>query len=317
MADISTTQASTTAAAGSARTTESTTGLLYREAYQRALIASKGLSEDELLHVNIDLPSAVITAAGALPEILALRARVAEELPKFDLSKFDLLETYALAAGQAHMQFLGASAPPEDLLALNEEATKLRDTLQSDAQALANRGIINGDKLSAFKGATGYKNVAFDLMGLSSLLRDHWDAISNKTALQLSELDHADVLGKQLTDAVGAREQAPAAAAEVSLQRQRNFTLFSRTYDQVRRAISYLRWDEEDVERIAPSLYAGRGGSRRKDVTPTAPTTPPATTAPASPAAAAAPSAPATAAPAAKPATQSSGLPSGNPFAEN
>ncbi|WP_438004954.1 hypothetical protein [Sorangium sp. So ce321] len=31
-------------------------------------------------------------------------------------------------------------------------------------------------------------------------------------------------------------------------------------YDQTRRAVSYLRWNEGDAETIAPSLYKGRGG---------------------------------------------------------
>ncbi|WP_437293039.1 hypothetical protein [Sorangium sp. So ce426] len=31
-------------------------------------------------------------------------------------------------------------------------------------------------------------------------------------------------------------------------------------YDQTRRAIAYLRWNEGDADTIAPSLYKGRGG---------------------------------------------------------
>jgi hypothetical protein len=326
MADVSVTQTSIPAVGASAPaaptvgatapTAEPTTGLLYRDAYQRALPASKAIAQDELLPVNVDVPSAVITAAGALPEILALRAQVVEELPKFDISYFDLLETHALAAGQAHMQFLGASGPAEDLIALNAEGTALRDTLYSDAVALSNRGIMNGEKLGAFKGATGYKNVAFDLMGLATLLRENWAQISGKTALQLSELDRADVLGKQLTDAVGAREQAPAVTAEVAVQRQRNFTVFSRTYDQVRRVISYLRWNEDDVDSIAPSLYAGRGGSRRKDV-PASTDVPPAagvTPAPVAPVGSA-PSVTGSASAVKPAAATATGLPGSNPFA--
>jgi hypothetical protein len=31
-------------------------------------------------------------------------------------------------------------------------------------------------------------------------------------------------------------------------------------YDQTRRAVAYLRWNEGDADAIAPSLYKGRGG---------------------------------------------------------
>ncbi|MEO7034766.1 MAG: hypothetical protein ABI548_12735 [Polyangiaceae bacterium] len=318
MADVSVTQTSNSVVGASAPAVDPATGLLYREAFLLALAASKAIPLDELLPVNVDVPSAVITASGALPQILALRAQVVEELPKFDISLFDLLETHTLAAGDAHLQFVGASGPPAELIALNEEGTALRDTLYSDAIALSNRGIINGEKLGVFKGATGYKNVAFDLLGLASVLRAHWNLISSKTALQLSELDHADVLGKRMTDAVGAREQAPSVTAEVALQRQRNFTLFSRSYDQIRRALSYLRWDAEDLENIAPSLFAGRGGRGRKDASPSTDVPAPVAGQAATPTApgGSVPTVATPAASAAKPAASaSSGLPGGNPFA--
>jgi hypothetical protein len=90
-----------------------------REAYDKTLQVAQAVPIDELLPVNIDLPTAVNTAVGRLPQILALRERVKEELPKFDLSHFDQLEQYALAAGHAHAKFLAASAPPGALADIN------------------------------------------------------------------------------------------------------------------------------------------------------------------------------------------------------
>jgi hypothetical protein len=58
--------------------------------------------------------------------------------------------------------------------------------------------------------------------------------------------------------AIGSREQAPAAIDEASNNRQRAFTLLLTAYSQVRRAITYLRWNEGDADSIAPSLYAAR-----------------------------------------------------------
>ena len=58
-------------------------------------------------------------------------------------------------------------------------------------------------------------------MGLSSLLRNNWDRIGSKTAITMAELDQAEELSRKLVAAVGAREQAPAVLAEVSVQRQR------------------------------------------------------------------------------------------------
>jgi hypothetical protein len=238
----------------------------FRDAYQRALPVAQALGEGDLVPLNIDLPTAVTTAIGSLGRLGTLRARIVQELPGFEIGHLDQLETYTLAAAHAHAVYLAASAPPEELTALAEQGAALRDTLYSDAVALAKRGIIPGERLSDFKANVGFKNLAFDLLGLATLLRQSWQQIASRTALVAAELEQAEALGEKLVAAVGAREQARGLVAEGAQQRQRVFSLFVRSYNQVRRAISYLRWDEGDLERIAPSLYGGR--KRRKVETP-------------------------------------------------
>lgn len=71
--------------------------------------------------------------------------------------------------------------------------------------------------------------------------------------------------------AVGVREQGPESVAEVTADRQRAYTLFVTSHDQVRRAISYLRWEQGDVDDIAPSLFAGK---KRRETEPEHPSTP-------------------------------------------
>jgi hypothetical protein len=289
--------------------------LLYREAFDQALPAAMAISEDELVPVNLDVPSAVATALGALPKIMTYREE-ASKLHGFDVAHFDQLQLRIFAVGHAHAKFLAASAPPEAIAALNERGIKLRDTMYHDAVALTHRGLIGADRIEEFKANVGYKNLAFDLLGLATLLRENWGTIASRTGVQLSELDEAELLGRQLMDAVGAREQAGATVAQVQEQRQRSFTLFSRSYDQVRRAIGYLRWDDE-IEEICPSLYAGRGGRRKEAPPPTKPVPDMTTLATGS----GSPSASTTAATSdaatsnRAPAAPGVGLPNGNPFA--
>jgi hypothetical protein len=52
---------------------------------------------------------------------------------------------------------------------------------------------------------------------------------------------------------------------EATLTRLRAFTLFSRVYEDVRRAVQYVRGKAGDADAIMPSLYAGRGPKRRND----------------------------------------------------
>jgi hypothetical protein len=207
----------------------------------------------------------------------------------------------------------------------------VRRVATTDAVALAGRGLISGDRIGDFKANVGYKNVTYDLVGLASLLKQNWGKIAGKTAIQASELDAAEALAGQLISALSARDQMPVLIASAAVQRQRNFTLFAQAYDQVRRAISYLRWDNEDLERIAPSLYGGRivnkktGDDTQPGATPAAGTTngaaasgsttvPPTTATHPAPVAVTPPNAVSPAAKAAAPAA--AGLPGAFPFVE-
>lgn len=131
---------------------------------------------------------------------------------------------------------------------------------------MAKRGIVDGERLKQLKGAVGFRNLATDLVSLGALVRENWTAIGGKTALSLADLDKAEVLGDRILTAVGLREQGPAVVAEAADIRQRAFSLFASAYDEARRAVNFLRWNEDDADTIAPSLYGGR--SRRKAADP-------------------------------------------------
>ncbi len=246
----------------------------FRAAYQQLIVEIRALPTSDVIPINIDIPTAVTTALGAMPEIRALRPRMAAEMPQFDIARFDKLEAYTLAAGHAHALWLAASAPTESIDELSQAATASRTLLLSDASALATRGIIDGQRLKDLKGPNSLRNLAFDLFALAAILRDNWTKIEGKTALQLVELEKAETLADRLLTAVGLREQGPAIIAASAENRQKAFTLFVKAYDHARRAVSFLRWDEDDVDTIAPSLYAGRGTGHRKNVPPPAPTPP-------------------------------------------
>jgi hypothetical protein len=93
-------------------------------------------------------------------------------VPKFDIDTFDMLETFALATGQAHAQYLAASAPAEPIQELYDELVKLRELLVSDVPALAKRRLLDGRTPRRAARSIGYKNVAFDAILLCAILRD-------------------------------------------------------------------------------------------------------------------------------------------------
>jgi hypothetical protein len=218
----------------------------------------RALREGELAALNLDTAAAVTTVLGALPKIRRLRDHLLA-LQGIDEALIDDLEDYASAAAEAHSRFRIATTRRDHLIPLNRKAAKLRETLKLDVQALVRRGLIEPARVASFKGRTGYKNVAFELIGYANLLRASWPRIEGRTAIPKQDIEEALRLGDALVRAAGERQQG-SAVAEASNIRQRAMTLLLRSYDEVRRAIAFLRRHEGDAERIAPSLRAGRGG---------------------------------------------------------
>lgn len=72
---------------------------------------------------------------------------------------------------------------------------------------------------------------------------------------------------------LGEREQGASRVPAAEL-RLRALTDLVRRYDEIRRMVSYLRWNEGDADDIAPSLYARRPGRKAQDDTQSTPVAP-------------------------------------------
>ncbi|MEP7122126.1 MAG: hypothetical protein ABJE95_14500 [Byssovorax sp.] len=220
------------------------------------------LAPESLGKINLDISQAVSISLGVLPGLAFLRPAMAR-LPDFEIACFDKLETYALGAWYAHLLALPPASATNPVQVLLEEASALRLVLLSDAEALAARGLLDADSVAAIRTGKGNLDTANDLVALSALMGAAWSTIEHKTGATLDEVHRAGDLGPLLIAALGVREDgATATPAEAADRRVRAFTLFSTAYDQVRRGVTYLRWNEGDADSLAPSLYKGRGGSR-------------------------------------------------------
>ena len=220
------------------------------------------LGPESLGKINLNISQAVSLALGVLPGLVFLRPAMAK-LPDFAIALFDKLETYALGAWYAHLLALPPASATNPVQLLLEEASDLRTRLLGDAEALAARGLLDLESVQGIRKGQGNMDIANDLVALSALMGASWDKIENKTAATALEVHRAGDLGPLLIAALGVREHgATATPAEAADRKVRAFTLFTGAYDQVRRAVSYLRWNEGDADSLAPSLYKGRGGSR-------------------------------------------------------
>lgn len=227
----------------------------FRDAYQTLLDEMLELAHDELLTINVDIPAAVTTVLAALPGIRALRPQVIAMTQRYDLERFDKLEAYTLAVAYANSLFLAASQPPDSIDALADEAASLRDVLVAEATTLAQRRIIDGHRLQDLRGANGRHNLAVDLFTLASMVRKVWPAIAGKTSLHVAELDLAETLADKLLTAVGLCEHGPVIVATAADNRRRAYTLFIKSYDNARRVVHFLRWNDRDADDVAPPLH--------------------------------------------------------------
>jgi hypothetical protein len=232
-------------------------------AYKRLLPQIESFPVEQLVPITIDIPTAITMVLGSLPEIRNMRASIAEGLHGFDLTLLDNLEDYTQALTYASGLSMSAAQPAAELPALAEAGATKREVLLADTKALIARGLLQPESISGLSGTVGYRNIAMDLIALIGLLRANLPQIASKSAVTAAELDEANRVADELLNKVGQKTQGPSQVGASAEIRQKAFSLFITAYDQVRRAIHYLRWQHGDAESIAPSLYAGR---KRKPV---------------------------------------------------
>jgi hypothetical protein len=247
----------------------------FERAYAEVESEILAVPTEHLVHITVDVRFVAVNTVARLPRIQSLRAEIAEHLPKFDLELLDRLGTYALAAAHAYFRNQTAAASPAEIAELSARVTERRSVLLADVKAFVAHGLIDGAPLAGLAGTIGYRNVAYDLLILRNMLVDAWSRIADKTFLTADSLEEDAAAASRLLMAAGAKAVLPLEPTETARVRDQAFALFVKKYDQVRRAVSFVRWEAGDADDYAPSLYAGRG-SRKSDEAPAidAPPTP-------------------------------------------
>jgi hypothetical protein len=222
------------------------------------------LPGDNLEPIRLDIVPAVVAALGVLASVKRFRAQVASELGETAATHIDRLETTAQACGRAHAIHL-TLIHGTGVEAMAGELSKTRKILLLEAESLVAQKRLTSTLLGSLVGGTGYKQMCGDVIQIVSALRGEWPAIESFTGVKTLELDRAEALANEVATIIGENEMATSPSSPSADLRQRAYTLFVRTYDQVRRQIGYLRWEEGDADEIAPSLFAGRRARKHDD----------------------------------------------------
>ncbi len=249
-------------------------------AYDRVLPALKALPAEKVRRLIVNVPSAVALLLTAYARIAPMRAQLVQALPQFDATQLDKLQDYALALRDADVLYAAEPASPAELATVAEEAIDTRGRLSADVDALTLRGLLDATQLDKCTNSPAHKDVAKDLLILVAVLHINFATIQGHCGVTEPELDRAAKVAGRLLRLVGERDNGPITTQQSSDLRDRAFTICDNAYDEVRRALHWVRWEEDDADTIAPSLYAGRKRRPSAEDAIAAPATP-ATQAPA------------------------------------
>ena len=226
------------------------------------------IAEEDFVPANTDVGEAAATALWAATRMETEREALASTFPSF-VAYLNKLVPVAQAAMQAQFDFDAASTPPESLPELEAKLSTARGLLLADIEGLIRRGLLDRKDLPDTGTPNNHRNLAYGVGALVSLLRENWTKISARTALTPEELDEAQQLSQRMAVSVVGRERGPSALGKSTLVRRQTFTLLFRTYDELRRAYSFLRWKDKDADDFCPSLYVNqrsRPYQRKKEV---------------------------------------------------
>ena len=253
-----------------------------RIAFAAMLPTYRAMATTDVFSANTDVSAAVGRALAVRETALAMRPHIVEELPKFDLANIDQLETLALAAWHCWMLRGAGADKGAKLKPLIELGTPLRGKLARAAASLRDApDLIDADTIEAIdtiaeQQGTRTEDLAHDLVAYYDLFTSSWEKVRNNTVVTLQDLASAQSTGLLLLEAIAARSvevpvtqdpEHPATWVDAA------FTGFANAYDQIRRAATYLRWSNGDVDKLFPSLWAQAGAGRpaRSDAEPAPP----------------------------------------------
>lgn len=215
--------------------------------------------EAKIRRITFDVPRAISIGTASQLRVLPLRDRIVAELPATPIHYVDKLNVYAMAAWYAHLATI--PKPSTTLEALKTEAAALRADMLVGAEPLVHRGYFAKETIAKIKEGSGFLDTANDVVALSALYTEAWPVVEHKTIIDWAQVERAAVVGPQLVVALGEKLGFSTEATEAARVRARAVSLFVDVYEELQRAVTYLRWHEDDVASVLPSFY--QTGSRR------------------------------------------------------
>lgn len=217
----------------------------------------EAIPADQLAYLNVEASRATRCGLVTARNVQGLLPALAELHP-FDVRPVRMLRIYSLALSHAHSLAIEGDGEVPPLPVLVAEATPLRERMLRTAELLALYGIVSEQRVAAIRRGHGYVDLIDDLLALARLLEELWPRVHDSVMTTREEVERAITLSAQLQTALALQEarQPPLTQPEGRrFVRSQAFTLFYRAYQQTRRGVEFLRWDEGDAHLFVPSLF--------------------------------------------------------------
>lgn len=246
----------------------------FRQALDARREPLAAMPEDRVLrNLTLDVTTVSILVLAVATKLRAFRDQIVAQFGAEAGVLVDLLRTMALAVRQAETEER-AAVEASDLSPLHKAAMTSYNLLVTDADSLVNRGFIPAERLANARSLMGYQATIDSLLLVVEVLRQHWPTIAGHTPLTTADVDAGERAARVLSEAIAHRDHRALRSPATEL-RVRALSDVVRTYDEVERMMTFIRWHHRDIEELMPSLYATR--SKRSSVEeerPEAPATP-------------------------------------------
>lgn len=237
--------------------TDSLTSTSLKQALERVRPELEAMAADSVLDTpGLDGSGAASIVIGALPRIAAFRAALVAQYGEEGERFLNTLPVCAYAVEQANVE-VAAAESDSDLRLANDELLEALALLETDLDGAANRKLLDRSRIEPGRSKQGYRTVVMSTLVLVSVAREFWPTIERRVPITQAEVDRAEALAQAQLKRLNEREQGVSRMTVMEVRR-RAISLLIKTYGEVRRMITYVRWWEGDADVIAPSLWSGR-----------------------------------------------------------
>jgi len=199
------------------------------------------------------------------------------ELAKTDLDMVPTLEMRAHALSYAQALHQWTLETPSPVETLGQAVIETRRVLVSELELVQLRGIIANTAVK-LQGTTSYLAMAQDVRTIGSAFLSAWALVGAQIGGNIQHVNDALVLADKLIAAVAQAAEIKEKLKGTALMRLAAWTLALKSYRDLDRGISFIRYHQDDAEQIVPSLF-DKAKPRKKLVPETeGPATEPGTT---------------------------------------